>query len=218
MREQRDFAAGLRAATSTVFERAIKNIPDIPLLWQNKERYSVMTPSWQYVAEQTPHIQAIVGTKDHAVGKEAQIQRKYAAGAGGVPKEALQDLVLIQITQAVAQFQNPTGPLGKLKKEYKGYGAMSSGVRDAYYMSSEDKATRMNNIIQKQQENMEQQHLAIKYMEQRIAAKYGKYLEPLLQGRKVTVATLDQLIREHIGEPDVTSVYSSSGRAEATEE
>jgi hypothetical protein len=197
-REEQDFAAGLRAAVSTVLPRYTKNVPDIPLLWQNKSKYSVMTPAWQYVAENTTHIRSIVGMREQAEGKAAQLERQYANQVGGVPKQAMTDAALIQVARGIAQFQNPSGPLGKLKKQYSDYARAASSVSSAYYMDNDTKQQRVNALIQKQQENMQQQHLAIKFAEQQVAVKFGKYLEPLLQGRKITMATLDQIMRDSI--------------------
>jgi hypothetical protein len=217
LRESQDFGIGLRKALGVVAQRATKNVPDVVglsgNLWDSSQKRSVMTPKWEYVNENMQHIQAMVGMKDHAAGKESELQRKYAQQVGGMPKEALTDAAMIQIVKAVSQYQNPSGPLGKLKKEYRTYTQAANSINSNYNMSAEEKKRKLDIIVQKQQDNYDQQYMAIKYLEQRVSAKFGQYLAPRLNGRKITVQTLDEMARESIGSPSPDAVYSQAGAA-----
>jgi hypothetical protein len=75
-----------------------------------------------------------------------------------------------------------------------------------YQMPQEEKQRRMNEIIKRQQDNMEQQHLAIKYFEQEATARYGPYLKQQLGGRPLSLSVMDQLMRDSLGNP----AYSQS--------
>jgi len=199
-RASMDFAAGLRAATTEVVGKMTKGVPDVPLLWQNKDKYQVATPAWQYVQENRTYIRSINGMKDQATGKGAQLQKELAGKAGGIPPQQLADVALIQIAQDVAKFQNPTGELGKLAKQYRDYSAMNRAVAINYNMPQAERTQKTNAIIAKMQDNMQQQHYAIKYFEHEIAQKYGRYLGPKLQGGGVTMQSLDQMMRESFGQ------------------
>jgi len=220
-RESQDFGVGLRKALGVVAQRATKNLPDVigltGNLWDSQQKRSVMTPKWEYVNENTQHIQSMVGMKDGADGKAAKLQAKYAQQVGGMPKEALTDVAMIQIVKAVAQYQNPTGPLGKLKKEDAIYKNSINALNSNYNMSAEEKKEKIDIIVQKRQDNMDQQYMAIKYLEQRVAAKFGAYLAPRLNGRKITVATLDEMARESIGSPSPDAAYSQAGANTSSE-
>jgi hypothetical protein len=198
-RESRDFAAGLKAATTEVYEQAKSKIPDVPLLWQNKEKYSSQTAAWQQVRENTQHIQAIVQMRNDMMGKAAQKKQLLSKMAGGVPPEQMTDVVLAQLADDVTKWQNPTGELGKLKTHYGELATQQRAVSVAYNMTQEQRRLKGNQITKMMQDNMQQQHLATKNAEELIAAKYGKYLAPRLGDRHLTISTIDQLMRESIG-------------------
>jgi hypothetical protein len=194
-----DFGAGLREALTTTINRPIQSVPDIPLLWQNKEKYSVSTSAWKFVQQNNNAIRDIVGMKDEATGKTSQQRSQMAQQAGGMGPPSMQDPVLIQISTEVAQWNNPSGELGKLRKQYRDYTSMSRGVSAARNMSWEQKNQRLNMIIKAQQDNMQQQHLSIKNKEAEIAEKYGQFLQPHLDGRQISMQSLSQLMREASG-------------------
>lgn len=195
-REQTDFAAGLRKAVGEVGFRTEKKIPDVPLVWQNKDKYQVMTPAWQYVGEANYHLKSIKGMATAATGKAEELNRQIAASAGGVPKQVLRDAALITMAVDWAKFQNPTGELGKLREQYKNLGELNRSITTQYNMPQEERSRKSNLVIRQQQDNMRQQHLAILYKEQETEQKYGQYIAPLLKGRGVTVSSIDALLRE----------------------
>jgi hypothetical protein len=217
VRENRDFAAGLRAATTEVYNKATANIIDIPLVWQNKDKYQVTTPAWQYMAENNTHIRSIAGMRDQAVGKSAQLQRAMEAGAGGIPQQALTDAALIQIAQVIHSWQRPNGDLGKLRKEYNDMARMNRAISVQYNMPQAQRSETTNMIIARMQDNMEQQHLATKYLEQVITERFGQQLAPRLQGRGVSLRSLDAIMRESFGSPPPSSV-GGGDTAEAAEQ
>jgi hypothetical protein len=198
LRQSKDFAAGLRAATGAFVEKATANVPDVPLVWQNQDKYRVTTPAWQYVAANNNHIRSIVGMKD---GKAAARRRQLAGQVGGVPEQALTDEVLVQIANVVNQYQNPSGVLGKLKQQYRDLSAQNRSLSVQYNMPQEQRQQRVNATVKKMQDNMEQQHLAVKYLEQVITQQYGQQLAPRLQGRPITIETVDKMMRESFGSP-----------------
>lgn len=197
-RQQTDFAAGMRAATSNFKEKVTAGIPDIPLLWQNTEKYKVMTPAWQFVANNNQHIKSIVGVKT-STGKAAQRAQQGAANVGGIPQQQMTDQLLLAVADDVSKFQNPSGPLGQLKKQNVDLTRQNHSVLANYMLSQEEKTRRSNYIISKLHENQQQQHLAIRFLEQSIADKYGQQLAPRLRGRKIDMATLDAVMRENFG-------------------
>jgi hypothetical protein len=194
-----DFGAGLREALTTTINRPIQSVPDIPLLWQNKEKYSVSTSAWKFVQQNNNAIRTITGMKDEATGKTAQQRSQMAQQAGGMGPAAMSDPLLIQISTEVAQWNNPSGELGQLRKQYRDYTSMSRGVSAARNMSWEQKNKRLNMIIKAQQDNMQQQHLSIKNMEATIGEKYGKYLAPRLDGDPVSMQSLASIMKEATG-------------------
>jgi len=197
-RESADFAAGLKAATTEVFQQAVSKVPDVPLLWQNKEKYSTQTAAWQNVKENEQHIQAIVGMRNDAMGKAAQKKQLLSKMAGGVPPQVMSDIVLAQLADDINKWQNPTGELGKLKKHYGELAIQQRAVSVAYNMTQDQRRLRTNQIVKLMQDNMQQQHLATKNAEEMIAHKYGKYLTPRLGDRHLTIKTIDQMLRESI--------------------
>jgi hypothetical protein len=199
-RESADFAAGLKAATTEVFNTTVNKLPDVPLLWQNKERYAVGTSSWQAVKENEGHIQAIVGMRNDLMGKAAQKKELLSKMAGGVPPaNVIGDIVLAQLADDINKWQNPTGELGKLRKHYGELSTQHQAVSVAYNMPQEQKRLQSNKIVKLMQDNMQQQYLATKNAEQMIAMKYGKYLTPRLADRQLTINTIDQMMRESMG-------------------
>ena len=203
-RTQRDFAAGMRAATSHFTEKLVAPAPDIPLIWQNKEKYKVTTPAWQFVAENNQHIRSIVGIKTSSTGKAAQRAAQGAANVGGVQQQIMADQLLLTVADDVSKFQNPSGPLGKLKAQNKDLTLQNRSVSANYMLSQDEKLKRTNNIIAQIQNNQKQQHLAVRFLEQAIAEKYGQQLTPYLRGRKIDMSTLDQVMRERFGSPPMS--------------
>jgi hypothetical protein len=199
LRQQQDFTAGLRAATGAMVEKATASTPDVPLVWQNKERYRVTTPAWQYVATNNNYIRDIVGMRNDATGKAAMRKRQLAMQVGGVPEQAMTDEILVQVANVVTQYQNPTGMLGKLKQQYRDLSAQNRAVSVQYNMPQDQRQARGNQIVRKMQDNMEQQHLAVKYLEQQLNANFGRQLAPRLQGRAFTLETTDKMMRESFG-------------------
>jgi hypothetical protein len=199
LKSQADYIAGLRAATGALVERATAQMPDVPLLWQNQERYRVTTPAWQFVAENNNHIRSIVSTGNDAVGKASQRRQALATGAGGIPEQVLADETLIRVSQEVKAFQTGTGPLGKLRQQAIDLRSENRGIVSNYNLPQDEKQTMLNAKVKQQQDNMQQQHLAIKYLEQAIAGQYGQMLAPYLKGRSVSMATIDAMMRESFG-------------------
>jgi hypothetical protein len=197
-RESFNFAEGLKAATSEVLSASKGKLPDVPLLWQNKEKYATQTASWQYVKENDTHIQSIKGMRDD-LGKSAQRKQELAKAAGGIGPMAMTDPALAQLANEIYQWQNPTGELGKLKKQYGELGVQSASVKANYRLPQEERTRVNNQIVKLMQDNMMQQYLATKNAEEMIAQKYGQALAPLLEGRHITMATLDSIMRESIG-------------------
>ena len=207
-----DFAKGLQAATGEVWKRATSSIPDVPLLWKNEEKYSVTTPTWKYVSENTGHIRSIQGMENKAMGKQAQADQEMRRSVGGMQHQQLEDKVLIRISQEVKEWNAPSGELGKLRKVYQDYGKMAESLNNKYDLSADEQRARKNQIIRLQQDNLEQQHLAMKFKEAEFDHNYGKYLRQRQQGREITMQSLDQMMRESIG----GSNPLESARGEAT--
>jgi len=203
-RETANFGEGLRKATTEVLANVTKGIPDVPLLWQNKEKYSSMTPSWKFTTQSVGHIRSIVGMKDDAVSKSAQQDRANAQAVGGMGKQALGDPALVAIAQDIAQYYNPTGRLGQLRKQYSDYVKANQSIQKQYNLPQEERKRRGDIMIQTMQQNMQQQYLAIKYLEQELAKKYGPVLAPRLEGRGISVQSIDQMLRESIGNANPT--------------
>ena len=201
LRQSRDFSAGLRAATGAFVERAASGAPDVPLVWQNEDKYRVTTPAWQYVAANNNNIRSIVGMRNDAVGKAAARKRQLAGQVGGMPEQALTDETLVQVANIINGYQNPSGVLGKLRQQYRDLSAQNRSLTVAYNLPQDEKRQRQNNVIMKMQDNMQQQHLAVKYLEQVIGQQFGQQLAPRLRGRPVTIETIDQMMRESFGSP-----------------
>ena len=216
VRDQADYAEGLKKAIGEVAFRGESRIPDVPLLWQNKPKYTVMTPAWQYVGEANFHIKSINGQRNLAMGKVGELKRQMAASVDGVPKQVLQDAVLIGMSDDIYKWQSPTGDLGKLKDEYKKLGDYYTSIVTAYKLPQEERTRKGNLIIRQQQDNMRQQHLAILYKEQEVEQKYGKYIAPMLKGRGVTMASIDAVLRENMNRPQ--RPMQSAPAAEAAEQ
>jgi hypothetical protein len=204
-RESADFAAGLRAATGEVTQRIVSRVPDVPLLWQNKERYTTATATWQYMKDNEQHIQAIKGMRNEAVGKASGRRTELATAAGGIAQQRLTDPVLIQIANDINAWQNPTGALGKLKKVYSELGVQQRSVNAQYNLPQGERTKRVNDIVKLMQDNMQQQHLATKYAEQVIAQRYGQALTPRLKGRHLDMSTINAVMRESIAGDSVSS-------------
>jgi hypothetical protein len=197
-RESADFAAGLKAATTEVFNTSVNKLPDVPLLWQNKEKYAVGTAAWQQVKENEGHIKSIVDMRNDLMGKAAQKKELLSKMAGGVPPQVMSDMVLAQLADDINKWQNPTGELGKLRKHYTELSIQQRAVSVAYNMPQEQRRLQSNKIVKMMQDNMQQQHLATKNAELMIAAKYGQALAPRLADRHLTINTIDQMMRESI--------------------
>ena len=200
-RETKDFGLGLRLATTEVLKRSVKSVPDVygaSLLWQGKEKYSSMTPAWKFTTQATGHIRSIVGMKDE-LAKAATQARENANQVGGIPKPALTDPLMAAIAVDVSQYYNPSGRLGKLRKEYGDLVKANQSLVVNYNLPSDERQRRSNVMIQTMQHNMQQQYLSIKYLEQELAKKYGQALAPRLQGRGISVQSLDQMLRENTG-------------------
>jgi len=204
-RQTADYGEGLRRATSEVFDRVVSRVPEVPLLWQNKERYSVMTPTWQVTAQNNTHISSIVGMRND-LGKAAMARREAAVKAGGIPEKAMTHTTLVQIANDIAAWQYPTGDLGKLKAQQAQLRAAVRGIDVQYNLPLDQRTQEKNKYVKMQQANLEQQRLATLYAEQVIAAKYGQALMPLLRGRQINMSTIDKIMRENTGAPAATHV------------
>jgi len=200
-RQTPDFAVGLKAALTDVGNKVTGKLPDVPLLWQNKDKYQVTTPAWAYVTEVNNDIRAIVGMRNDAVGKATNAKRASVTATGGIPTQGITDVVLGQIAEDVSAWTRKTGAFGKLNDQYDQLRAKSRGLAVQYNIPQEQRQEAVNAIIVQQQEIKKQQQLAIQYAEQVIAAKYGMALKPLLKGRFVNMKTINELLRENIGEP-----------------
>ena len=202
-RQSMDFGAGLRAATTRVFNEAVSKIPDVPLIWKGEEKAVASTPAWKYVNENMNHVRSVVGMRDHADGKAAQLQREQAKRIGGMPQQHITDAALIQVSREVAQWYRPTGTLGKLRAEYTQLSKQAQSVRSQYNMPQEQRQQLLNRVVTAQQNNMMKQQQSVQLAEQYLAQKYGKALAPRLGGRLVNMVTLDQMMRESLGTPNL---------------
>lgn len=198
-RESKDFAAGLRAATTEVFGQSVSKVPDIPLLWQNKDKYVTSTASWTYMKESDGHINIIKNMGRDMMGKAAQQTQMLSKMSGGMPPQAMTDQVLGQLADDITKWSNPTGELGKLKAHYQQLAKQQQAISAQYNLSQDEKRKRGNMIIKLMQDNMEQQYLATKYAEDLIAQKYGQALAPRLGGRDITMETIEHMMRESLG-------------------
>jgi hypothetical protein len=108
------------------------------------------------------------------------------------------DQTLATIAQDIAKWNGTKGELGLLRKQYTDYSKMAGGLRVASNLPQGEKERRLNLIVKAQQDNLQQQHLAIKYKEAQLAEQYGQVLAPRLEGRGVSMKSLDQMMREHI--------------------
>ena len=197
-RDAADYGEGLRKGTTEVLGRLTK-LPDIYPLWKNEAKYVTTTPAWQYVKEKMVDINVIKGMRDHADGKAGQIARAMQGRIGGMPKEVLTDVALIQISREIAAWERQSGPLGKLQKAYNDLGKQASSVSAQYNMPTDKKNDLHNRIVKLQQDNMMQQQAAVLLAEQYIAKKYGAALAPRLDGRAVNMNTLSVMMRESLG-------------------
>jgi len=204
-RESLAFGTGLRMATDSVLSGVVSKIPDIPFMWRAAEKQSVSTPAWQYVKENDQHLRDIKGMHTDESSKTQAIRREAAIRGGGMPPEMLTDVALIKIASDINAYQAPKGDLGILRKQYVDLLSQSRAISAQYNMPTDQKRERLNGIIRQQQDNMVQQQMAIKYAEQKIAELYGQALAPRLNGRAITLGTLNQMMRESLGEPVAAS-------------
>jgi len=204
-RESANYGEGLRRATGEVFDRTVSRVPEIPLVWQNKERYSAMTPTWQVTSQNNVHISSIVGMRND-LGKAAMERRQAAVDAGGIPEKAMTSALLTQIANDIAAWQYPSGDLGKLKAQQAKIRAAVRGIDAQYNMPLEQRTQEKNKYVKLQNANLEQQRLATLYAEQVISDKYGQALQPLLRGRQINMSTLDKIMRENSGRPAAAPV------------
>jgi len=193
--ESAQFAKGLRLATNEVLSGVVSKIPDIPFMWRANEKQTVSTPAWQYVKENDTHLRSIVGMRTD-IGNTAMKRRETAVASGGMTKPILTDPVLIKITNDLAAYQSPKGDLGILRKQYNDLRDQSRSVSAQYNRPAEWKRNEVNRLVKLQQDNLVQQQMAIKYAEQKIAEIYGDHLAPRLNGRSITIGTIDQIMRE----------------------
>ena len=176
-------------------------IPDVPFIWRANEKLSVSTPAWQYVKENDQHLRSIKGMRTDEASRTMAVRREAAINAGGMPPEILTDMALIKIAQDINAYQAPKGDLGILRKQYVDLMNKSRAISAQYNMPTQQKTIEMNTIVRQQQDNLMQQQLAIKYAEQKIAELYGAALAPRLNGRAITMSTLDAMMRQSLGEP-----------------
>ena len=202
-RDTPDFGAGLRAATSRVFRDTVNKVPDVPMLWKGEERAVATTPAWRYVTENMNHVRAIVGMRDHATGKTSQLNAQQASRIGGVAQQAVTDRALIAISQEVSAWYRPSGPLGKLRAEYIQLAKQAGSVRAQYNMPHEQRRQLLNRVVTAQQDNMIKQQQSVQLAEQYLAQKYGQALAPRLGKRLLNMTTLDQMMRESLGAPNL---------------
>jgi hypothetical protein len=192
-----DFGRGLRLATTEVLQRSSARLPDIPLLWQNKDRYSITTPAWQYVKQQEQHLNSLKGVVNESLGPRATEKQAIAEKVGGIGPQRVKETVLLQVAQVATAWQNQTGPLGKLRHEYDDLAAANRSISIQYNLPWSERTSRGNQIVRMMQDNMHQQHLSIKFLEQQIEEKFGPALAPFAQGRGINLESLDQMMHEN---------------------
>lgn len=193
-------ADGIRSAMGNVVGRLKTAVPDMPLIWQGKDKYMATTPAWEYVAENNQHIRSIVGMRNEALGKTAIERRQQIQQAGGVTPRVLADAALLHVADEIAKFQRPTGMLGQLNKQYNELVNLKRGIDVQHKLTFDERQRRSNELMRKMHDNKEQQYLAVKYLEQHIAAKYMRYLQPKLRDRPINMQTLNDLMKESIGQ------------------
>ena len=208
-----DFMRGLGAALSTFTQQVVEPKNDVIPLWQKSEKYYKSTPAWEFAMEARHHIENISGMRDE-MGKSGVAGRIGTAEAGGMPAPSLQDQTLISIAQEVYAFNRPQGDLGRLKTQYTELAKQQRGFEVQYNKPYAWRREQVNKTVKKMQDNMQQQQLAIMWLEGDIADTYGEVLKPLLQGRDLTVAVLDDVLREARGKaPSIQPVPRPNANA-----
>jgi hypothetical protein len=196
-RPSNNYGAGLKAATTTFFDQAARRLPDVPLLWKGEERQYQMTSATSATQEAKQHIQVINGIRDNAQGPRGEQKRGTQQEAGGVVQRYLRDPLLLQVADDIRKWDR-SGDYADLKKEYGTLAAERRAVDANYMMDKKTRKTKSQTLIDRMQENMDQQRLAIMYKEDDIKERFGPLLQPMLRDRTITMQSLDQVMRESI--------------------
>lgn len=188
-------------------EAQAKRLPDVPLLWKGDDKQYTGTSASVQVNEAKNHIQSIKGMRDFAQGGTAQKKRGVQGEEGGVVTRFLRDPVLMQIAEAVSAWDRGGQKLGpelgryaELKKEYSSLAGQRRAIDVSYNMEPAIRKQKANALIDRMQENMDQQRMAVMFMEQQLAEKFTPALQSRLQGRSLTMQSLDQMMREAVRE------------------
>lgn len=197
-RSDAQYMEGLKAATGITLSQMVQRAPDIPLVWQTPDKLYAGTPTWEATTEAKTHIASIGGIRDAAKGKAAARARQLAAQAGGIPPQVMTDVALADIAQDIYTWDR-TGDLGKIKKQYTDLVRQKRAVDVNYNLPAKERQEKSNAIARQMQDNQQNQYYAIMAKEQMIAETYGAVLQPRLQGRELTMQTLDRIMREAIG-------------------
>lgn len=196
-RPSNDYAAGLIAGTTTFLEQTQKRLPDVPLIWKGDEKQYVSNSAADVVREQKSHLQSIMGMRDTATGNRAGEQRGAQNEQGGIVARTLKDPTLIRIGDEIRRWDR-SGDYADLKKEYGTLASARRAVESNYWMPKEQRTAKVNELIDKMQENMNTQRMAIMYKEQELEERYGAELRGLLAGQPLTVEAVDRLMRQSI--------------------
>ena len=195
-----DLAMGIRAAMGELMGKVVKSQPDVPLVWQGKEKYTATVPAWEYMADSMQHVRSIVGMRNEALGKTAQERRKHVEAVGGMNPQVLSDTALLHVANDLAAYQRKTGPLGQLTTLYSAMANQKKGIDTSYKLTFAERQERGNAIMKQMHLNKQQQYLAVKAFEEYAAAKYAPYLQHLLKGRPINLQTLNDMMKESIGQ------------------
>lgn len=195
-RSASDYVAGLKAATTVATDQMARRIPDVPLLWKGEDKQYTQTPAQNVVSSQKGYISSINGISDTAKGPRANQKRTAQNEEGGITQRYLTDPVLTEIAKDVRNWDRKSD-YADLKKEYGTLASTRRALEANYTMPRHERMERINALIDKMQENMDNQRLAIMFKEQEIKEKYAQQL-PALSQQPVTMQRLDQLMRSAI--------------------
>lgn len=197
-RSTNNYFEGLKAATTTFVGNQQRRLPDVPLVWKGEEKQYTQTPAQNEVAASKQAMQSITGIRDAAKGPRANQQRGAAGEAGGISARRLTDPYLLEVAQDISQWaRSQTNDYGVLKKEYGTLASTRSSLEANYTMPRSERMQKINALIDKMQENMDQQRMLIMFKEAEIKEKYGQLI-PALSQQPVTMQRLDQLMRAAI--------------------
>lgn len=195
-RSNADYIAGLKAATTTFVDQQVRRMPDVPILWKGDDKQYTQTPVQNVVSESKSHIASINGMRDASKGPRAGQKRDAQQNEGGIAQRYLTDPVLLQIADDIRKWDR-SSDYAELKKEYGTLASTRRSLEANYTIPRSERMQKVNALIDKMQENMDQQRLAIMFKEQEIKDQYGPQ-SPSLAEQPVTMARLDALMRSAI--------------------